>query len=164
VEECLAMERGKTGALLSAACAIGAVLGGADAATADALAEYGEHLGIAFQAVDDLLGVWGDPSVTGKPVGADLLARKKALPVAVAFERGGALAGELAGIFSHPLGTAEVRQATRLLERAGVRGAVAEIADEHLRLGLAALDRVELAAAPREDLVEIARYVTARDR
>ncbi len=164
VEECLAMERDKTGALLSAACAIGAVLGGADGATAEALGEYGEHLGIAFQAVDDLLGVWGDPSSTGKPVGADLLARKKTLPIAVAFERGDAVADELASIFSRASDQSEVERATLLLERAGVRDAVAAIADEHLRQGLGALDRVELADKPKEELVEVARYVTARDR
>ena len=164
VEECLAMERAKTGALLSAACAIGAVLGGADGRAADALGTYGEHLGIAFQAVDDLLGVWGDPSTTGKPVGADLLARKKALPVAVAFERGGEAAEELAAILSHAPEAGDVARATLLMERAGVRDAVAAIADEHLREALEALDRVHLEAKPKEELVEIARYVTARDR
>jgi geranylgeranyl diphosphate synthase type I len=164
VEECLAMERDKTGALLSAACAIGGVLGGADERTAGALGECGEHLGIAFQAVDDLLGVWGDPSVTGKPVGADLLARKKALPVAVAFERGGVAAEELASIFSRTPDQSEIERTTRLLERAGVRDEVAAIADEHLRLGLGALDRLDLADKPKEELVEVARYVTARDR
>ncbi|HTX62651.1 MAG TPA: polyprenyl synthetase family protein [Acidimicrobiales bacterium] len=164
VEECLAMERAKTGALLSAACAIGAVLGGADRRTADALGEYGEHLGIAFQAVDDLLGVWGDPAVTGKPVGADLLARKKALPVAVAFERGGEVADELAAIFSGPPDAAEVERATQLLARAGVRDEVSAIAEHHLRAALEALDRAQLEDEPKEELVDIARYVTARDR
>ncbi len=164
VEECLAMERGKTGALLSAACAIGAVLGGADGAAAEALGEYGEHLGIAFQAVDDLLGVWGDPTSTGKPVGADLLARKKTLPVALALGRGGALADELVSIFSRAPDQTEIERTTRLLERAGVRDAVAAIADEHLLQGLGALDRVVLADKPKEELLEVARYVTARDR
>ena len=55
------MEGNKTGALLACAASIGAVLGGADDRTADALEGYGYHLGLAFQAVDDLLGIWGDP-------------------------------------------------------------------------------------------------------
>jgi geranylgeranyl diphosphate synthase, type I len=164
VEECLAMERGKTGALLSASCAIGAVLGGADAAAADALGAYGEHVGIAFQAVDDLLGIWGEPAVTGKPVGADLLARKKALPVAVAFERGGEVADELAHLLSRPPGPEDVARATELMERAGVREEVTAIADEHLRAALGALDVVGIVAEPKEELVEVANYVTARDR
>jgi geranylgeranyl diphosphate synthase type I len=164
VDECLEMERGKTGALLAASCAIGAVLGGADETTAGALGAYGEHLGIAFQTIDDVLGIWGEPAVTGKPVGADLLARKKALPVAVAFERGGALADELSAILSHPLGPGDVARATALMEEAGVRDAVTAIADEHLQTALRALDLVEIETRSREQLVEIARYVTARDR
>ena len=164
VAECLDMERGKTGALLAASCAIGAVLGGADSSTADALGEYGAHLGIAFQAVDDVLGVWGEPAVTGKPVGADLLARKKALPVAVAFERGDHVAAELALILSHPLGAEDVARATALMEAAGVREAVSAIADEHLRTALGALDLVDIETRSKEQLVEIARYVTTRDR
>lgn len=39
------------------------------------------HLGLAFQYVDDILGIWGDPMRTGKPVGSDITARKKSLPV-----------------------------------------------------------------------------------
>ena len=164
VAECLAMERGKTGALLSASCAIGALLGGADAHTADTLGEYGEHLGIAFQAVDDVLGVWGEPAITGKPVGSDLLARKKALPVAVAFERGGGLADELSAILAGELEPADVARATLLMNEAAVREEVIAIADEHLRAALMALDRAELAELPKQELTEVARYVTARDR
>lgn len=61
VAECLEMEGGKTAALLAAASAIGAVLAGADDRVSDALQRYGHHLGLAFQAVDDLLGIWGPP-------------------------------------------------------------------------------------------------------
>ena len=49
--------------------------------------EYGDHLGLAFQLVDDLLGIWGDPAVTGKPIWSDLRQRKKSLPVASALAR-----------------------------------------------------------------------------
>ena len=82
------MEAGKTGALLSCSAAIGAILAGAPATAVDALADFGRHLGIAFQAVDDVLGIWGEPSVTGKPVGNDLRQHKKSLPVAIALSRG----------------------------------------------------------------------------
>jgi geranylgeranyl diphosphate synthase type I len=84
VEECLEMEGNKTGALLACASSIGAVLGGADDRTADALERYGYHLGLAFQAVDDLLGIWGDPEATGKQTWSDLRQRKKSLPVVAA--------------------------------------------------------------------------------
>lgn len=95
VAECLEMEGNKTGALLACAVSVGAVLGGADERTADALEAYGHHLGLAFQAVDDLLGIWGDPQSTGKQTWSDLRQRKKSLPVAAALELGGPAARQL---------------------------------------------------------------------
>ena len=83
----------KTGALLACACRIGAVLVGAPAGRWPALAGFGAHLGLAFQLVDDLLGIWGAPEVTGKPVRADLRARKKSLPVVAALTSGTARGG-----------------------------------------------------------------------
>ena len=76
LDECTSMEANKTGALLAQATAIGAVLGGGDAAAVRALESYGHSLGIAFQAIDDVLGIWGDSAETGKPVGNDLRERK----------------------------------------------------------------------------------------
>ncbi|MFD9389989.1 polyprenyl synthetase family protein [Streptomyces sp. NPDC060000] len=68
------------------AAALGAVLGGAFPAVAAALDRAGRHPGIAFQVVDDMLGIWGDPSVTGKPVHGDLRERKKTFPVLAALD------------------------------------------------------------------------------
>ncbi|MFC7466592.1 polyprenyl synthetase family protein [Actinomadura keratinilytica] len=79
-----AMAEQKTGALLGCAAALGAELGGAPGATVTALDRAGRHLGVAFQAVDDLLGIWGDPALTGKPVHSDLRQRKKTHPVLAA--------------------------------------------------------------------------------
>ena len=84
LDECLAMAAGKTGSLLAASAAIGAVLAGAPPPTVEALRTFGAEVGLAFQLVDDVLGIWGDPAVTGKPVLSDLRARKKSLPVAYA--------------------------------------------------------------------------------
>lgn len=164
VDECLAMERGKTGALLGAAAAMGAVLGGGGDETVDALSAYGEHLGVAFQAIDDVLGIWGDPAVTGKPVGADLLARKKTLPVAVAMAADDGTAAELEAILSRDLDADDAARASRLVEASGAREAVAAIADDHLKQALGALERAALDGAAKEELVSVAYYVTARDK
>lgn len=94
------MEGNKTGALLACAVSIGAVLGGADDRTADKLEEYGYHLGLAFQAVDDLLGIWGDPEATGKQTWSDLRQRKKSLPVVAALAAGGPACEELAELLA----------------------------------------------------------------
>ncbi len=82
------MVRGKTGAIIGAALAIGAVCGGAGASDVDRLREAGVELGLAFQATDDVLAFWGDPAETGKAVGNDLARGKKSLPVVLAAERG----------------------------------------------------------------------------
>lgn len=164
VEECLQMEAGKTGALLSCASAMGAILAGAPRATVEALSDYGRHLGIAFQAVDDVLGIWGEPSVTGKPVGNDLRQHKKTLPVALALAQGADAPRGLAGLLEGELTEAAVEKATELLELSGAREATMAIGETELRAALEALDRVPLELAPRAELVAIARYVTERDR
>lgn len=88
--EYMRMIEGKTAALISAACEIGALIGGGDAATAHAFAEFGRWLGVAFQLQDDVLGIWGDPTVTGK-LDSDLVHGKKTLPVIYAAERNPAI-------------------------------------------------------------------------
>jgi geranylgeranyl diphosphate synthase type I len=164
VEECLHMETGKTGALLSCAAAIGAILAGAPAPTVDALADFGRHLGIAFQAVDDVLGIWGEPSVTGKPVGNDLRQHKKSLPVAIALARGTDLPAGLGSLLERDLTEAEVAKATLLLEQCGARQETLAIGELQLHAALASLERVPLALGPSSELEAIARYVTERDR
>src|SRR6201987_4606927 len=91
LDECRQMAGDKTAALMAWASArrpcrggIGPICGGAPASLAMGLAGFGAHMGLAFQLTDDLLGIWGAPEITGKPVRADLRARKKSLPVVAA--------------------------------------------------------------------------------
>jgi geranylgeranyl diphosphate synthase, type I len=164
VAECLDMERGKTSALLACAVSLGAILAGAPDATVAALAEFGSHVGTAFQAVDDLLGIWGEPARTGKPVGSDLVQHKKTLPISIALARGDKNVPELRRLLAGDLSPADVERAGTLIEDCGARDATAALADEYLDLALAALDRVSLVPGPKSDLVAIARFVTERDR
>lgn len=82
--EYLAMVEGKTGALIGAPLQIGAILAGAPAALAGGIRDWGRRVGLAFQARDDILGIWGDPALTGKSNRNDLARRKKTLPVIAA--------------------------------------------------------------------------------
>ncbi|MEM6481578.1 MAG: polyprenyl synthetase family protein [Pseudomonadota bacterium] len=77
----LQVVRGKTAALFSAATEVGGVIAGAPEEQVQALFEFGDALGIAFQIVDDLLDYRGDPKATGKNVGDDFRERKLTLPV-----------------------------------------------------------------------------------
>jgi octaprenyl-diphosphate synthase len=77
----LQVVRGKTAALFSAATQVGGVIASAPDAQVQALFNYGDALGIAFQIVDDLLDYQGDPNATGKNIGDDFRERKLTLPV-----------------------------------------------------------------------------------
>lgn len=81
IDEYISMITGKSAALLSACAEMGALIACGDPAIAQHYADFGLNLGIAFQIRDDILGIWGDPSVTGKSAATDILSRKKSLPV-----------------------------------------------------------------------------------
>ena len=164
LEECLAMADGKTGALLGAAASIGAVLADADASAIEALAAFGHHLGLAFQAVDDLLGIWGRPEVTGKAAWSDLYQQKKSIPIVFALTRGNGTSEELQALFA--AGAREEQdlvRAAELVERCGGRELTESIAREQFELAVAALDQVTLESTARAELVEVAEFVTTRD-
>ncbi|GAA2721319.1 polyprenyl synthetase family protein [Actinocorallia aurantiaca] len=120
LSECVAMAVGKTGALMRCACALGADAGGGTPDQVAAFALFGEHLGLAFQHMDDLLGIWGDPAETGKPVYSDLLNRKKSLPVVAALTSGTRAARALHDLYRTP-GAFDPAEAAALVEAAGGR-------------------------------------------
>jgi geranylgeranyl diphosphate synthase type I len=165
VAECMAMTGNKTGALLGCSSSIGAVLAGAPAATVTALADFGHHLGLAFQAVDDLLGIWGRPEVTGKPAWSDLRQRKKSVPVAVALSAGTRSSERLVGLLGgeSPVGEEDLALAAKLVEEAGGRDWAQREAERQLELALARLGTVPVPAAAHDDLVSLARFVTTRE-
>jgi geranylgeranyl diphosphate synthase, type I len=162
--DCLAMVAGKTGALLACASVLGAVLAGAPGPVVEALRRYGTDLGVAFQAVDDILGIWGDPGRTGKPRGSDLATRKKSLPIVHALTAGGPGAADLRDLLANgPLDGDAVARGTELVEAAGARQATERLAREHLDAACQALDRADLASAARAELADLARFVVERE-
>jgi len=72
---------GKTAALTACCCRVGAHYAGADPEVCQAMAQYGDDLGVAFQIADDLLDVLGDEATAGKSLGTDLLKQKATLPL-----------------------------------------------------------------------------------
>ncbi|MGE2817971.1 geranylgeranyl diphosphate synthase IdsB [Mycobacterium heidelbergense] len=162
VDEYLRMAAGKTAELMGCACALGALSARADTETTSALEQFGYQLGLAFQIVDDVMGIWGDPKVTGKPVGNDLFRRKATLPVVAALNSDSEAGFELAQLYQStaPMTVDDVARATELVEAAGGRQAAHRHIDERSRAAIAALpDRVR-----SEDLIALAQLVVDRDR
>ena len=164
LDECLDMAAGKTGALLGVSAAIGAILVGAPRAVVTGLSTFGAELGMAFQLVDDLLGIWGSPEITGKPVFSDLIARKKTLPVTWSIDHGGEAGQELAAWLCRDGSPTEdeLRYAAQLIERAGGRDWAIQEARDRIGLAEQALDEADLEDVARHRLSEIARFVIER--
>jgi geranylgeranyl diphosphate synthase, type I len=164
VEECLDMAGDKTAALMACACSIGVIYVGGSASLAMSLSGFGAHAGLSFQLVDDLLGIWGAPEITGKPVGSDLRARKKSVPVVAALTSGTPAGQELAVLLAkpEPLTEREVRRATALVEAAGGKERIETMADEELASALACLAEPDMPEDVRAELAAIAEFITAR--
>lgn len=131
-DEYRVMAEHKTGALLGCAAALGALLGGAPPAAVAALDRAGRQLGVAFQIVDDVLGTWGDPLVTGKPVHGDLRERKKTFPVLAALDSPTPAAARLARLLESDGAPEEI---AALVEECG--GRAAALAESRRRLAAA---------------------------
>ncbi|MEV4434942.1 polyprenyl synthetase family protein [Streptomyces sp. NPDC049585] len=157
-----AMAAAKTGALLACALTLGPVLAGAPGAVTDALAAAGRDLGTAFQAVDDVLGIWGDPAHTGKPVHADLRRGKKTLPVLAALAAGGEAGRRLGALLGAPLDAEAARRAAHLVEEAGGRAAALALARERAASARSRLEAAPLAPEARRELLELADHLTDR--
>lgn len=162
VSEYLAMATGKTGALMGAACALGALAAEADTATVAAFDAFGRTLGVAFQVIDDLLGIWGDPSVTGKSAGNDLIRRKWSYPVAAALESDTSAARELFGLYNSgaAITSADAARIAALMSDAGIEQQARRFAERHAEAAIAALpDQVTV-----DDLMSLTDLVIRRDR
>ncbi|MBN1965418.1 MAG: polyprenyl synthetase family protein [Anaerolineae bacterium] len=117
-DEYLDMIAGKSAALIAASARIGAVVGGAAEDEAARFADFGFNLGMAFQIRDDILGIWGDPAVTGKSAATDIESRKKTLPVLYSLSRSSALVDIFVG---EHRGSEELAAAVALLDAVGAR-------------------------------------------
>jgi geranylgeranyl diphosphate synthase type I len=146
---------------------LGAALAGADDAVVTAYRRFGADIGVAFQLRDDLLGVYGDPDVTGKPAGDDLREGKRTLLVALALEKAGE--GPAAAEITAALGDPELAPETveRLRGLFTELGAVQAVEQRIAALTGAALDALttaDIAEPAAATLQELAVRATRRHR
>lgn len=164
-EKYLEMVGRKTGALIDAAMHLGALVATEDKVKAYAFGKCGRKLGLAFQIRDDILGIWGDPKETGKPVGADIRRRKKSLPVVYLLKYAKDNDKKLLyNIYSgsHEIAEPDVKGVLQIMENLGVRAYCQEMAQEQIVQAKAAIKNLSISEEAHVILDAIAEYFVTR--
>lgn len=160
VEDYLSMIRGKTAALLAACGEIGALIGAEDEALAQHYAEFGLNLGIAFQVHDDILGIWGDPAITGKSAASDIVLRKKSIPVLYALERSERLRAMYARTSE---GDEDVQAIIHEIEATGARDYTIATEEQYSHAAIQALQRANPQGHAAEQLFALTDALLQRE-
>lgn len=153
------MVGGKTAALLAACTELGALAAQAPEARQAAYRQFGWTLGLAFQAQDDLLGIWGDSAVTGKSADSDLVSGKKSLPVLFGLEQNGPFARRWR---EGPINGEQVADLARQLEAEGARQYTQERANALTDQALEALEKAQPEGEAGRALKELAAQLLKR--
>jgi geranylgeranyl diphosphate synthase, type I len=161
VDDYWPMVAGKTAALLSACCHIGALLGGADESLHEAYRSFGHYLGLAFQVQDDILGIWGDEALTGKSAASDLMEGKKSLPVMAGLSANGRFAARWK---QGPIQSAEVQELARVLASEGGYEKANDAAKQMTDLALMSLREADPQGEAGEALFELADKLLKRNQ
>ena len=155
----------KTGALFAASLETGALLGGVSPADCPSYATFGRELGLAFQIRDDILGIWGEGSATGKPVGADVARKKKSLPVVQAFQQVVGPDREIIrSVYAKDVVDEEdIDRVLDVLQRWNIRYFSQGLAEDHRGRAMAALAQASLPFAARQAFDELTDFILERD-
>jgi geranylgeranyl diphosphate synthase type I len=145
---------------------VGALAAGAPEHVVAGLASFGHELGIAFQLVDDVLGVVGDPARTGKSSSSDVRAGKCSAPIVAALADPSRTGEQLAQLFADgpPATEADVALATELIVEAGGVAWATQEADARLDKAIRQLENLKLVESAAADLAAVATYIVTRDR
>ncbi|MGV8876168.1 MAG: polyprenyl synthetase family protein [Rhodoglobus sp.] len=149
---------------VEAPLAVGASLGSASDDQLAALRAFGLPLGVAFQLRDDVLGIFGDPELTGKPAGDDLREGKRTAIIAIARQKlsasANAILDELLG--DPDLTRAQVDTIRATLTESGAVAQIEKVIDRNLEKACEAIEHANLAPSARTQLLNLATAATAR--
>jgi geranylgeranyl diphosphate synthase type I len=153
------MVTGKTAALIATCTEIGALIAGADEKTCCHYQVFGQNLGLAFQALDDFLGIWGDSAKIGKSNASDLVTGKKSLPVLYGLAQGGVFSARW---IKGPITPREVPDLARQLELEGAKHYTQQIADQLTSAALEALEKANPKGDAGQALTLLAKRLLRR--
>ncbi|HEV7535195.1 MAG TPA: polyprenyl synthetase family protein, partial [Acidimicrobiia bacterium] len=151
---------GKTASLMATACRIGAIVGGLERPAVEALTEYGRHVGMIFQIVDDVLDLTATDEELGKPSGLDLAEGIYTLPVIYALRS----SSELRSLLGRPLDPEAVAQGRALACADGAVTSALAVADEHAAQAAQVLAGAKLDHAVTGALNQLGRSIIDRSR
>ena len=166
-EEYIEMIRLKTSVLLACAMKMGAILAGASDEDADNLYKYGEQVGLAFQLQDDLLDVYGDPSVFGKAIGGDITSNKKTYMLINAFLRANDIQRLALSRWISAKGfdrQEKVTAVTRLYDRIGIRQLCEEKINYYFEQAKQYLACINVPAERKPPLIDFTNEMMHRDK
>jgi octaprenyl-diphosphate synthase len=154
--------RKKTALFIQGCCQTGAMVAGAPKPLVNALAQYGYHIGMAFQIVDDLLDYTGNPARMGKPAGSDLREGKFTLPLIIALrEAERADRQRLLQLIENPPKDGEIQQVIEVISHYDGFAHARSVAVHHARQAAEALSLLP-AGAIRDSLIALCDYVVHR--
>lgn len=161
VEDYWPMIAGKTAALISACCHIGALLGSEDETKHEAYRAFGHYLGLAFQVQDDILGIWGDEALTGKSAASDLIEGKNSLPVLAGLGAKGRFAARWN---QGSIRTDEVQELARILASEGGYQVATDASKQMTDLALMSLREADPQGEPGDALFELTDKLLKRNQ
>ena len=163
VADYLDMIEKKTAMLLACSLETGALLGTDDECLISRLRSIGLNLGLAFQIVDDVLGIWGDEETTGKPQGNDIRRRKKTFPiVCILEETSDGFREELIRIYRNGTGDS-VAEVLQILESIDARSRAKKMAERYCDEAIKEINCLSVPSSAKQALEEIACFLVRRN-
>jgi geranylgeranyl diphosphate synthase type I len=159
VDDYWPMVEGKTAALIAASTTLGALSAFCDERVSEKYRQFGRFLGLAFQVQDDILGIWGNSSVTGKSSHSDLVTGKLSLPIIYGLSRSGEFAARWKSGSIQP---AEVPGIITLLEQEDGKAFTEAEADRLINAALSTLDELIPAGLEGQALKDLALSLVNR--
>lgn len=159
LDEYQTMIEGKTAALFAACTHLGALVANCDSRRQSHFRQFGKSLGLAFQIVDDLLGIWGDEEQIGKSTTSDLVSGKKTYPVILGLQSNGAFAQRWRQGNIQPN---EVMELAKQLDKEGIRAATQSEARRLTQQALTELAAAQPSGSAAEALYQLTQQMSER--
>ena len=164
-EEYFLMVSKKTAALISSSCYLGGFIAEASYKDLEKLSNYGKYIGISFQIIDDLLGIFGEKEKTGKPVGGDIIEGKKTLPIIISCEIGGEkIKQKLLSLLNlKNKKQRDVSLMIKIMKELSIDSKLRDLAKKYSDMAINEINNIDGDIKAKKYLIELANFIVARD-